>query len=221
MGASVLLRDVSPAAVHDLAERGVVRRYRAQTYLFHEGDTSDAVFFLFAGRIEVESTGGAGHRQLLNTLERPQFFGELGVLGGIGRTATTLALEDSTVWVATAERFLGFLEDHFTVAHALLRRMAIRIHEHEAFMDDLLHLDLKGRVAKRLIRTASPDLDPLPDDGVEIAAATHADLAAMCGGSRENVTRVLSELQRRGLIERTGRRLVLKRVSALARLAGL
>jgi CRP-like cAMP-binding protein len=50
---------------------------------------------------------------------------------------------------------------------------------------------------------------------------THADLASLCGGSRENVTRILSEFQRRGLVERDGRRYVLKNVAGLGRLAGL
>ena len=53
------------------------------------------------------------------------------------------------------------------------------------------------------------------------AIVTHADLASLCGGSRENVTRMLSEFQRRGLIEREGRRYVLTRVDGLRRLAGL
>ncbi len=65
-------------------------------------------------------------------------------------------------------------------------------------MDDLLFLDLKGRVAKRLLQMATPSLDDLPEDGTAIPAVTHADLASLCGGSRENVTRVLSEFQRRG-----------------------
>jgi CRP-like cAMP-binding protein len=50
---------------------------------------------------------------------------------------------------------------------------------------------------------------------------THADLASLCGGSRENVTRVLSEFQRRGLLERDGKRYVLKKVDGLAKIAGL
>jgi CRP-like cAMP-binding protein len=50
---------------------------------------------------------------------------------------------------------------------------------------------------------------------------THADLASLSGGSRENVTRILSELQRRGIVDRSGRRYRLKNVKALARLAGL
>jgi CRP-like cAMP-binding protein len=50
---------------------------------------------------------------------------------------------------------------------------------------------------------------------------THADLASLCGGSRENVTRILSEFQRRGLVIRDGRRYVLKNVNGLRRLASL
>jgi CRP/FNR family transcriptional regulator len=50
---------------------------------------------------------------------------------------------------------------------------------------------------------------------------THADLASLCGGSRENVTRILSDLQRRGIIEREGRRFVLRRIDGLAKLAGV
>ena len=53
------------------------------------------------------------------------------------------------------------------------------------------------------------------------AIVNHADLASLCGGSRENVTRILSDFQRRGLVERGGRRFVLRKISGLARLAGL
>jgi DNA-binding IclR family transcriptional regulator len=35
------------------------------------------------------------------------------------------------------------------------------------------------------------------------------------------VTRILSDLQRRGFVERDGRRYVLRNISALARLAGV
>ena len=54
-----------------------------------------------------------------------------------------------------------------------------------------------------------------------IAEVTHADLASLCGGSRENVSRILSDLQRRGVIKRDGHRYVLKKVGALARMADL
>ena len=99
-------------AVGELAAQGAVRHYRRGTYLFYQGDPSEHVLFLWEGRIEVSSISVTGHRQLLTTLDRPQFFGELGVLGEQARTATALALEDSVVWLIAGARFLEFLGDH-------------------------------------------------------------------------------------------------------------
>jgi len=222
MESAPLFVGAAPEVVADLAERGTVRRYRRQTYLFLQGDTSPDVLFLVEGRVEVSSLSVNGQRQLHTTLDTPQFFGELGVLGDMPRTAAALALEDSTVWVAPAETFLAFLAGHPDASRALLLALARQVQSHEAFAEDLLYLDLKGRVAKRLLQLVAPSLDELPEDGAVLPSiVTHADLASLCGGSRENVTRILSDFQRRGLIERDGRRYVLKKISGLAKLAGL
>src|SRR5439155_1222745 len=85
--------------------------------------------------VRVSLLSDSGHRQLLANLEGPQFFGELGVLGGKGRTATALATEPCTVWVASAERFVGFLASHFEATLALLASLARQIQSHEAFVE--------------------------------------------------------------------------------------
>jgi CRP/FNR family cyclic AMP-dependent transcriptional regulator len=222
MAKTPVLEHLRPPEVRRLAEEGTLRHYRRGTYLFYQGDPTDHVFFFWRGRIEVSSVSVTGHRQLMTTLDHPQFFGELGVLGEQQRTATALALEDSTVWIVRGEAFLRFLAEHFEATRALLRSLARQIQAHEAFVEDLLFLDLKGRVAKRLLQLVSPSLAELPEDGTPLpSVVTHADLASLCGGSRENVTRILSEFAKRGLVERDGRRYVLSNVSGLRRLAAL
>jgi CRP-like cAMP-binding protein len=222
MSHTPLFEGAAPSTIASLAARGSTRRYRRNTYLFHQGDASPEVFFLIAGRVEVSSLSASGHRQLHTTLDRPQFFGELGVLGEIPRTAAALALEESSVWVVGGDVFLDFLTEEPAASQALLGALARQVQSQEAFVEDLLYLDLKGRVAKRLLQLVSPSLDELPPDGAVVpAVVTHADLASLCGGSRENVTRILSDFQRRGLVERDGRRFVLNRISGLAKLAGV
>src|SRR4029079_4742696 len=51
-------------------------------------------------------------------------------------------------------------------------------------------------------------------------APTHKDIASRVGTSREQVTRELSRLVREGLLERSGRGLLLHDVAALERLTG-
>ena len=222
MATTPLLGSTPRETVETLAQRGMIRQYRRGTYIFHQGDDAPDVMFLWKGRIEISSLSLTGHRQLHTTLDQPQFFGELGVLGQMQRTATAMALEESSVWVTRGEEFLDFLAKHPDASRALLMALARQVQSHEAFAEDLLFLDLKGRVAKRLLQLVSPSLDQSPDDGALLpSVVTHADLASLCGGSRENVTRILSEFQRRGLVEKEDRRYRLKSVAGLRKLAGL
>ena len=183
--------------------------------------TADEVFFLLSGRIEVSSISPNGTRVLHATVDQPQFLGELGVLGEMERTADLLTLEESEVWSVAGERFLGFVTSEPDAAREVLSALARQIQASQAFVDDLLFLDLRGRVAKRLLQMGTPSLADLPADGTVIPPVTHADLASLFGGSRENVSRIVSDLQRRGVIKRDGHRYVLKKVAALAKMADL
>jgi len=221
MAAASVLRGVSIDSVAQLASEGIVRHYRRGTYLCHQGEDAADVFFLVSGRIEVSSVAINGSRVYHATVDTPQFVGELGPLGDMPRTASLLALADSDVWATPADGFVTFITREQAAARDVIRALSRQLQGQQALVDDLLFLDLKGRVAKRLLQMVTPDLDDLPADGVVVPEVTQADLASLCGGSRENVTRILTEFDRRGLVHRDGHRYVLKKVSALAKLAEL
>jgi len=57
-----------------------------------EGDPSDAMYVLKSGEVEVRSRGeSGGPEELRATLQAPAYFGEIGVLGHLPRTATVIA----------------------------------------------------------------------------------------------------------------------------------
>ena len=76
------------------------------------------------------------------------------------RTASVLTLEDSEVWVASPPMdFLDFLASEPSASREpRCEHWHGRSSRSEAFVDDLLFLDLKGRVAKRLLQMATPSL---------------------------------------------------------------
>ena len=221
MAGAPFLEEVPKTALERFATQGAVHRYRRGTYLCHQGDPNGDVFFLLDGRVEISSETANGNRVLHATMDTPGFVGELSALGQMPRTASVLTLDDSDVWSIGSDDFLAFVTAEPAASRGFLQALARQVREHQSFTDDLLHLDLKGRVAKRLLQLVTPSLDDLPEDGVLVPAVTHADLASLCGGSRENVTRILTEWQRRGLVEREGHRYVLKKVSGLAKIADL
>jgi CRP/FNR family transcriptional regulator/CRP/FNR family cyclic AMP-dependent transcriptional regulator len=221
MASTPVLRGVPEEHVEKLASQGAVHRFRRGSYICHQGDPSPDVYFLLEGRIEIASFSPTGARILHASVDTPQFLGELGVLGNLPRGADLLALEDTDVWTTPGDDFIDFITGQPGAARQLLAALARQIQEHQAFADDLLYLDLKGRVAKRLLQMGTPSLDDLPDVGTSVPALTHADLASLCGGSRENVTRIVADFQRRGLVHRDGKRYILKKPEQLAKIAGL
>jgi CRP/FNR family transcriptional regulator, cyclic AMP receptor protein len=219
MAATPILSGASRTGVADLAAEGAIRHYRRGTYLCHQGESAPDVFFLLEGRVEISGDSATGTRVYHATVDTPQFLGELGPLGDMPRTASVFAVADSTVWVSPADGFLKLIASEPDAALVVLRALARQVQSQQAFAEDLLFLDLKGRVAKRLLQMVTPDLDDLPNDGTEVPDITQADLASLCGGSRENVTRILKEFQRRGLVKRDGHRYVLQKVQSLAKIA--
>src|SRR5207247_1707126 len=99
MAQTPILAGTDRRGIAALAEAGVVHTYRRGTYIFHQGDPAADLHFLSEGRVEISSDSVTGQRQLHTTLDPPAFFGELGVLGDLPRTATALALEETRVWV--------------------------------------------------------------------------------------------------------------------------
>jgi CRP/FNR family transcriptional regulator, cyclic AMP receptor protein len=222
LAAEPILQGVPAATAATLASGGHLREFGRGTYLFHQGDEAPDVCFLLEGRLEVSATSPAGRRALITLLEPTCFLGYFAVVGDIPRTASVLAIEDTVVWSIPAEAFLGFLVEEPLVARGLLRALVRQISVSQHVVEDLLFLDLKGRVAKRLLQVVSPSLEDLADDGAALPASlTQEDFASLCGGSRENVSRIMSEFARRGFVDKQERRWIVSDVAALARIADL
>ena len=54
-----------------LADHGRIRDYRKGTYLCHQGDPADEIFFLLEGRVEIGSVSVTGNRVLHATVDTP------------------------------------------------------------------------------------------------------------------------------------------------------
>jgi hypothetical protein len=116
MANTPLFEGASNETIAKLAGRGGIRRYRRNTYLFHQGDDSPEVFFLHSGRVEISSDSANGHRQLHTTLDVPQFFGELGCWGISRDRRPPSRSEDSSVGGVSGPVLLDFLIEEPTAA---------------------------------------------------------------------------------------------------------
>lgn len=196
------------------------RSYHKGEYIFHQGDTGNAVFVLTEGRVKVIFASEDGDEMILATLQPPDVFGELALIDGGPRSASIQTLEPTTVLTLTRATLLDLMSRQPGVTDVVLRSLGRLVRRMIAQASDLVFMDLHGRVAKLLLRLIEDSADH-PGDGLSLdLKMTQSDLAAMVGGSRQSVNQILHQFERRGYLRLEGQRLMVEDVDALRRRAG-
>ena len=106
------------------------RSYPAESLLFREGDTGDALFVIASGRVRISRRIGGGE-EALAILGPGEIFGEMAILNpsAAGRSADARAHEDLVLLALTRARFEGLEKsdpDGCADLSALLCRLASR-----------------------------------------------------------------------------------------------
>ncbi|HVM29717.1 MAG TPA: Crp/Fnr family transcriptional regulator [Candidatus Limnocylindrales bacterium] len=191
------------------------RRFRRNEVIFHQGDTGDSLHIVATGAVKILLPSAEGEEAIIATLWPGDFFGELSLLDGAPRSATATAIEPTETFVLPRDGFHTLLEQDPALRDALLEGLAHELRRLTGHVEELHFLDLAGRLAKRLTRLAREQGDDRDGDVVLDWPFTQSDLAAMIGGTRQSVNRLLSGLVEEGLVRIDREHLV---ITDLARL---
>lgn len=82
------------------------------TAVVSEGEQADALYVLVDGRVDVSARGEKGRTaKHIRYMTGPTFFGEIGLLQGIPRTATVTTTEPTRLWRISGDDFLAALTE--------------------------------------------------------------------------------------------------------------
>ena len=184
-----LLANAKPQS---LAERAV---------LFQAGDVADGCYRLDQGLLKVSIASPQGDERILTILGPGSIVGELAIIDGLPRSATVVAIRDCKLSFISREAFLSCLREYPEIYSDLVSTLVSRLREADDAMAAASFLTVKARVARALLELAE-HLGSETESGriVILHKIRQSDIAAMAGVARENVSRTLSELKRRGLI---------------------
>ncbi|MGH8994394.1 MAG: Crp/Fnr family transcriptional regulator [Acidimicrobiia bacterium] len=210
---------LTPGERDRLFETGRRRRFPRGSTLFNEGELSDRVVVLLAGRVKVSYFTEHGREVVLAVRSPGDLLGELSALDGEPRSATATALEPVEALVLTVARFRDFLCAHPQVAIGLLQMLSRRLRDADRQRVEFGAYDSVGRVARRLLELAE-DFGVPDGGGVRITVSlTQEELAGWVGASRKAVGNALQSLRSRGLVETRRRSITVRDVEALRRRA--
>jgi len=192
-----LFADLDQEELESLSRRAVTRQYPRNTIFITEGDHSDSLYCILAGRVKVFLNDDDGKEIILNVQGPGEYFGELALLDSGPRSASVMALEPCRLSVISKADFEDFLGNHASAQKKIMLGMVKRLRALTENVRTLALLDVYGRVARVLLQLARPVGDVL----VIREELRQQDIANRVGSSREMVSRVLKDLRTGGYIE--------------------
>lgn len=98
--------------------------------IFRQGDASNCMYDVFWGKVGIYANYGTPEEKLLTTLVTEQFFGEMGMIEGLPRSATAVALtSDTKVLVITPESFQTYFQERPAKVLLIIQNMSRRLRE--------------------------------------------------------------------------------------------
>ena len=214
-----LLAGLTAEAHHALEQACHWRQLAPGQRLIHQDDTSDDVFFLVGGSLRVITYAANGKAVLFRSMQSGAVIGELSAIDGQPRSASVEATTPALVAQLRGAAFRDLVASEPTVAVALLRQTIAYVRELSARVHEFSSLAVTNRIHAELLRLGRRCEN---DDGTAVIdpAPRHSDIASRISTHREAVSREMSRLVRLGLLQRRGKALVIRDITALAALAG-
>jgi len=190
-----LFAELSPEELETVCERIVERKFKKNNLIIFEDDVGNSLFIIKKGRVKISHISSDGAEAILAILGQGDFFGELSVIDGLGRSASVTSIDDVELIMLRRADFLEILQSIPKIAVSLLKELAGRIRKSDTHIRTLSLLDAKGRVASTLIRLAD-DIGKIRQGEVIIEELPlQRDLASIAGTSRETISRVLKKFE--------------------------
>ena len=175
----------------------------ADETLFTAGDAGDGCYRINEGLLKVTMVSRAGGERILAFLGAGAMVGELAIIDGFPRSASVVAVRDAQLSFLSRAAFDEFAKAHPEVYKSLVALLAARLRETDAVIAAGSFLPLRGRVALTLLELAHEFGQDVGAGRIVIRQKIgQADLAAMAGIARENVSRILNDWKRRKLVSR-------------------
>ena len=136
---------LSKTEAEELASHCDILVLPAGRVIFEQGSSSQSIFVLFKGKLNVSVSDLVGEEHLVGNIQKGDVFGEMGVLEAQPRSATTITAEDSVLLRIPGTSFTMMVKQGHPAIHRLLqwaiRKSCYRLRDLDGRLDVLFAQD--------------------------------------------------------------------------------
>lgn len=198
LGGHPIFGALGPELLNQLSSYAIPRSVKRGTVILERGDSGTAMFAICSGTVKISAPSADGKGAVFNLISDGAIFGEIAVLDGQPRSADAVALTDCDLMVIERRDFVALIRERAEFAVKLIEVLCRRLRQTTAQLEDVMFLDLPGRLAKALLQAAESAGSA---SGGKKIALTQRHLSEMIGMSRESTNKQLRAWEKQKLIQ--------------------
>ena len=194
--------------------------YKTGQLVFHEDSRAVGVYCLNSGKVKLYKVGNDGKEQIVRFVTPGELFGYSSIIGSRAYRLTAEAIEDSIICFINGNIFSELTDKYPEITKTLLKALGHMLNETEERMIAIAQKPVRERLAEALLALCHK-FHPEGCKDNNVLNLSREDLANNIGSATETIIRLLSEFREEKLISIEGRRIILKDVRKLKRIANL
>jgi CRP/FNR family cyclic AMP-dependent transcriptional regulator len=217
-----LFCDMSAASVAAMDGIKFTGVYPKGSLLFVEGEQPRGVFILCSGRAKLTTSSSEGKTLIVRIADAGEVLGASATILGKPYEVSAETLEPSQLNFIKRDDFLRFLTTNAEACMHTAQQLSEKYHSAQREIRSLGLAQTTGeKLARIMLDWCEKDSEATTRGTRLKVLLTHEEIAQMIGTTRETVTRLLSDLKRRKIIEVNGSTVLVLRKDELQNMVSI
>lgn len=185
--------------------------------IFEEGENINGIYCVKEGICKLTKLSPNGKDHIVKLIKSGELMGQRSVISDEAANLSAIALEDMEVCFIPKNEVIGFFDNNNQFSMNMMRTICGDLKESDDHMVSMAQKTVKERLAETLVYlevTFGKN-----NDGSLHIQLSREELAGMIGTATESCIRLLSEFKKDNLIELVGKKIIIKDISKLKKIA--
>ncbi|HLF52061.1 Crp/Fnr family transcriptional regulator [Flavobacterium sp.] len=211
------LKSLNKDELLKLADCKTTKTIKKGEVIFEEGENVNGIYCIKDGICKLTKLSPNGKDHIVKLVAKGELLGQRSMISDEPVNLSAVALEDMHVCFIPKTEVMGFFDKNNQFSMSVMKSICGDLKDADDLMVNLAQKNVKERLAITLLYLHDT-FGKNEDDTLKVQLSRD-ELASMIGTATESCIRLLSDFKKLGLIELIGKKIVLKDIAKLKKLA--
>lgn len=217
---SSILSELDEDSIDIIRGRNVCLTYRHNDIIYKEGQFPSGVYILTSGKAKLSKKGYEGREQIMRFAKTGDILGYRSLFSDEPYNCTATVINGANLCLLPKNVIFNLINKNQFVGIRFMRLLANDVKDAELKMLHIAQKPVRERVAEAILLLK--ETYGFEEDRQTLnVKLSREDLASIAGTVRETATRLLSEFKDDGIIELSGKKIIISNLSKLIQQANL